>query len=316
MNELHFPEINDTWILSERGEKNNIDPGKPYAFLAEKERSADGEVSDCVVIFLTNKECSFHCLMCDLWKNTTGFPLPAGIIPKQIEYALGRLPSARKIKLYNSGSFFDPGSIPVRDYEHIASILKDFDTVVVESHPRLINTKCILFRDMLKPELQIAMGLETVNEEVLARLNKQMTVEDFGRSVDFLATNGIKSRAFILLRPPFMTEEEGIFWAERSVDFAFDSGVECCTIIPVRAGNGAMDKLMATGAFSPPDLRSLESVLEYGINLGRGRVFADTWDLDLFSKCDVCSKKRINRISAMNLSQSLLPPVECACKNV
>ncbi len=316
MNDHHDPEINDNWIISVRGRKNSVDPDKPYAFLVEKERTHKGAIEDCIVIFLTNRECPFHCLMCDLWKNTTGYSLPAGIIPKQIEWALSRLPSAKKIKLYNSGSFFDPRAIPMKDHERIAAILKDFDTVVVESHPSLINNRSIAFRDMLKAELQIAIGLETVHPEVLRNLNKQMTTDDFRQAVNFLSTNGIMSRAFILLKPPFMSEEEGIVWAKRSIDFAFDSGVESCTVIPVRAGNGAMEKLSSMGFFTPPSIQSLETVLEYGIGLGRGRVFADTWDLKLFSRCDKCTERRIKRLTEMNLQQKVQPAVECSCNDV
>jgi hypothetical protein len=55
---------------------------------------------------------------------------------------------------------------------------------------------------------------------------------------------------------------KGIYWAERSIDFAFSTGIECCTVIPVRAGNGAMDLLLEKGDFNPPDIHSLETVLE------------------------------------------------------
>jgi archaeosine synthase beta-subunit len=314
MNKNHDLLINDRWIISSRGGKNSVDPEKPYAWLVEKEYTASGKVEDTAIVFLTNRECPFHCLMCDLWKNTTNESVRAGAIPDQIEWALNQLPHAKHLKLYNSGSFFDGRAIPEQDYQKIASLVQDFDTVIVESHPKLINNKCLLFRDLLKPELTIAMGLETVNPEILASLNKQMTLDDFGNAVNFLTENGISSRAFVLLRPPFLTESEGIFWAERSIDYAFGTGVECCTIIPVRSGNGAMDKLQEMGRFTPPDIHSLETVLEYGLQLNAGRVFADTWDLKLFSKCEKCIDKRIDRIISMNLSQKIAEGVKCACE--
>jgi radical SAM enzyme (TIGR01210 family) len=305
--------INDWWIISNRGEKNSVDSKKPYAWLIEKERTASGKIEDTAIIFLTNSECPFHCLMCDLWKNTTKSPGPVGAIPAQIEWALKELPAARHLKLYNSGSFFDGRAIPEEDYQKIASLVKDFETVIVESHPKLIDDKCLHLRDMLKPELHVAMGLETANPEVLRKLNKKMTLNDFANSVRFLSKHGILSRAFILLRPPFLSESEGIYWAERSIDFAFNAGVECCTVIPVRAGNGAMDLLQEKGLFSPPDIHSLEKVLEYGIRLNAGRVFADVWDLEIFSNCDKCIDKRINRIIAMNLNQKIATPEKCSC---
>ena len=315
MNEDPDFNINDRWILSKRGRKNAVDPRKPYAWLVEKERSSSGIIEDTAIIFLTNRECSFHCLMCDLWKNTTDVSLPAGAIPEQIEWALKQLPEARILKLYNSGSFFDERAIPEEDYKSIASLVKNFETVIVESHPRLINEKCLIFRDMLKPDLQIAIGLETVHTEVLRKLNKQMTLEDFRKAVSYLKQHNILSRAFILLRPPFLSESEGIFWAERSIDFAFSAGVECCTVIPVRAGNGAMDLLMEMNHFAQPDIHSLETVLEYGIRLNSGRVFADVWDLDMFSGCKKCIDKRTNRLITLNLNQKITGPVRCTCSS-
>lgn len=303
--------MNTEWILSQRGSKNKIEFQRPYDFMVEKERRPNGRIEETAIVFLSNKECSFKCLMCDLWKNTSNDSVPPGAIPEQIEWALSRLPSARHIKLYNSGSFFDEKAIPHSDYESIAELVKPFETVIVESHPRLIGEKCLEFGDKISGKLEVAIGLETAHPEILARLNKQMTLEDFKRGVDFLKRNNINSRAFILLRPPFMTEEEGIFWAEKSIDFAFDCGVDSCTVIPVRPGNGAMEELMKIGDFEMPDLTSLEEVLEYGISLRRGLVFADTWDLELFADCKTCFKDRHERIHQMNLTQEVAPKIIC-----
>lgn len=306
--------ITSRWIEAKRGEKNNINPQRPYAWLVEKEHSFSGKVEDTAILFLTNRECSFKCLMCDLWKNTTDETVPLGAIPEQIEWALEKIsPSVKHIKLYNSGSFFDKNAIPLEDYQKIADLLKNFETVIVESHTHYIGKNCLRFKELLQPELQIAIGLETVHPEILQKLNKKLTLEDFKNSVEFLTQNNILSRAFILLRPPFMTEDEGILWAKKSIDFAFETGVECCIVIPVRAGNGAMDVLMKKGDFSPPNIQSLETVLDYGIGLKSGRVFADTWDLKLFSNCEKCIDKRTARLTSMNLKQNIEEKINCSC---
>jgi archaeosine synthase beta-subunit len=316
MSEKQDFKISDQWIVSTRGDKNVVDPRRPYALFVEKERTHTGAIEDTAIIFLTNRECTFHCLMCDLWKNTTDVTTPAGAIPDQIEWALERIPNVKHLKLYNSGSFFDIQAIPEEDYSRIATLVNHFETVIVESHPKLIGDRCLRFRDMLKPDLHVALGLETVNPDLLLRLNKKMTLQDFAHSVSFLNSHGILVRAFILIRPPFLTEQEGIHWAERSLDFAFRVGVECCTIIPVREGNGAMDHLLELGHFSRPDIRSLEKALEYGLGLNAGRVFADLWDLNLFSSCDKCFEKRKNRMNEMNLNQIITDPVYCNCDMV
>lgn len=315
MNKIPYQRFTDRQIIEARGPKNVVDPSKPYGWMIEKERTAAGEIEETAVIFLTNSECPFRCLMCDLWKNTTDRPVPKGSVPEQIEWALNQLPRVKHLKLYNSGSFFDRRAIDPIEHRKIASLVNGFDTLIIESHPKLINESCLKFRDILKADLHIALGLETVNPEVLASLNKKMTAEEFSQSVKFLKKNGITSRAFILLRPPFMSEEEGIFWAERSIDFAFASGVECCTVIPVRDGNGAMEALAKEGLFTIPEIQSLETVTEYGVGLKAGRVFADVWDLNRFSRCPECLDERIIRLTRMNLSQEIPEPVVCSCNS-
>ena len=155
------------------------------------------------------------------------------------------------------------------------------------------------------------MGLETVHTAVLERLNKRMTLEDFAQATRYLVANGIAVRAFILLRPPFLDEREGVIWAKRSLDFAFDVGVECCVIIPTRAGNGALDWLQKEGDFAPPRLESLEEVLQYGIGLRQGRVFADLWDCERFVPYELDGPDRVARIRQMNLTQETNRVVRC-----
>ena len=101
------PLLSDADILLARPPKHDVDPEKPYAFFSEQERAADGRLVNVATIFLTNRECPFRCLMCDLWKNTTDKSVPPGAIATQIDFALERLPPAHQVKLYNSGNFFD-----------------------------------------------------------------------------------------------------------------------------------------------------------------------------------------------------------------
>lgn len=306
--------MSDAEILAARPDKKPVDPRRPYAFLVEPERGADGRVEDVATIFLTSRECPFRCLMCDLWKHTTDEPVEAGDIPAQIDYALARLPEARHVKLYNNGNFFDAKAIPPDDYPAIAERLAGFDTVIVENHPRLCGSRCFEFRDRLDGRLEIALGLETVHPGVLGRLNKRMTLDDFRGAADLLCREGIALRTFILLRPPFLSESEGVEWALRSIEFAFDAGAACCSVVPTRAGNGIMDELERSGRFHPPAMASIEKVLARGIRMGRERVFMDLWDLERFFDCAACGPKRRVRLESMNLRQEVLPPVPCTCR--
>lgn len=306
-----LPQFDDAVILAARGPRNTVDPFRPYHSLVEPEYSAAGVIEDVATIFLSNKECPFRCLMCDLWKNTTVDKVPDGAITEQIRFALGNLPPAKHIKLYNSGNFFDAQAIPRTEFAAIAELVADFETLIVENHPKLCNESCVSFADKCKPQLEIAMGLETSHAPTLALLNKQMTTDDFARACEFLLKHSIRIRAFILLRPPATTEQQGIDRAIESVKFAFDCGVDCCAVIPTRPGNGIMEQLQTDGSYSPPVLTSLETVLNETLGWKRGRVFADLWDAQQFATCQYCTGARIKRLNQMNLTQALLPAPIC-----
>lgn len=286
--------------------------------------------------------------MCDLWKDTLAGETPAGAIPAQIDYALQALgfsqqPSegavdeasdqhgvrAGQIKLYNSGSFFDPRAIPVSDLPTISKRLCGFERVIVECHPTLVDDRCLRFRDQLArdaaeiqvarrnvqpPMLEVAMGLETASPDVLARLNKRMTLDDFRNAAEFLNRHNIALRVFVLVKPPFVEEADAAHWAKASVEFAFDCRAGVVSLIPTRSGNGAMEALAQLGEFSPPRLETIETAVERSVGLNRGRVFVDLWDLEKFSTCPKCFEARRARLNQINLEQRVIEPVRCSCE--
>ncbi|HVY76346.1 MAG TPA: hypothetical protein VG890_16065 [Puia sp.] len=297
-----------------RPPKHALNENIPYHFLHEEEPAPDGSLQSVNTIFLTGKECAFQCLMCDLWKNTLDYPTPPGAIPKQLDYALARLPQADTVKLYNASNFFDPKAVPLSDHAAIAERLKSYRRVIVENHPKLCGKACHEFAGRLNGKLEIAMGLETIHPDALPKLNKQMTPDDFQKAASYLRSNDIDIRAFVLLNPPYLTgRKENIRWTVKTVEFAFDQGAARCTIIPTRAGNGIMEVLQREGHYEPPTLDALEAAVEQSLALHQGQVFADTWEIGFLSQCAFCFEARKQRLEKMNRDQQLLPPVKCNC---
>jgi len=304
------------WILAQRPTAASLpDPWTPHGIYLEKERLDSGAVVDTGVVLLTNRECPWRCLMCDLWKGTTKTTVPRGAITRQVSLARrdwearGVAPS--QVKLYNSGSFFDPAAIPREEYAGIADELNFAANIVVESHPKLIGSESERLRDLLTGDLEVAMGLETAHEKVLGLLNKGFDLAQFARAAARLRRERISLRAFLLVNPPFLPPSEALDWVVKSADFAFSCGATAVSLIPTRVGNGAMERLLESGEFVLPNLADLEVAQSRAIALGKGRVFADIWDLKQFSRCDHCFEKRVERLQCVNLTQQDLPLISC-----
>ena len=314
-----FPLVTDAEVAARRGPRNRVDPRRPYAHFVDQERNASGEVVGVATILLSSSECRFRCLMCDLWKNTLESSVRVGDVPSQIRWALSHMDrqAIREVKLYNSGNFFDPRAVPEEDYQEIAELVRDFDTVIVENHPRLCGERCNRFRDAISPAtLQIAIGLETCHPGVLKSLNKRMTLTDFDNAVDRLHLAGISTRVFLLHGVPYLSEQDAFDWTLRSIEYSFLRSVQCCSLIPTRGGNGTMDRLAKQGEFEPPKGESFEKVVQAGVVMAKQlglphRVFGDLWDAERLFTCEGCRDARIERLAEMNLTQNDASPIEC-----
>lgn len=314
----------DRWVLARRTPRPSLDLTRPQAFFTEREADAEGRVETGLTVLLTSRECPWRCVMCDLWRNTVPGRVPVGSIPRQLAVALAGVKPGTlggPLKLYNSGSFFDPLAVPPEDYPVLARLAVGFTRVVVESHPALVGRRVVNFLDQLHaaaeaagrstPRLEVAMGLETADPEVLAKLNKRLTLEQFRRAADFLRRHAVALRVFILVQPPFAPPAQAVEGAVRAVDFARDCGAAVSVLIPTRPGNGALEALAAAGQFTPPRLDTLEAALEHSLCPTRGRVFADLWNLEVISHCLACYPARHQRLERINLEQRRHPPVVC-----
>jgi archaeosine synthase beta-subunit len=316
----------DRFVVERRGSRPSHDPWQHQGLLVEDERTADGDLARAATVFLTGRECPWRCAMCDLWRYTTPGDTPAGAIAAQVAAAVAALdgqdPGVSLVKLYNAGSFFDPRAVPLQDYEAIAATLAGFSRIVVESHPALIGPRVDRLLEALSRHggvqgppatLEVAMGLETAHPAALERLNKHFTLTQFEHAARALSRRGVALRVFLLISPPFVAGGEQDDWLLRSIDVALDCGASVISLVPTRSGNGTMELLAEAGLFRGPNLEDIERSLALALEHagGRGRVFADCWDIDGFASCGSCVAPRRDRLHQMNLHQQTLPPASC-----
>ena len=303
-------------VAALRPPKPAVDSWRPLDALLESERRHDGRVETVAALFLAGRECPFTCVFCDLWRFTIDGPTPPGSLPRQISSGLASLGekgrAAQTVKLYNASNFFDPLAVPDEDLDAIVDAVGDVRRVVVESHPRLLGERSRRLARRLPGELEVAMGLETAHPEVLPRLGKSMTLEDYRSAAARLATDGIALRSFVLLGVPFLEAEAQVEWCVRSAREAFRMGARHVSLIPVRGGNGAMEELAGKGDWTPPRLEWLEEAFEVLLAEDEGVVTVDTWDLEQLSGCSACAGTRRDRLTAMNLSGRATERPTCA----
>lgn len=156
------------------------------------------------------------------------------------------------------------------------------------------------------------MGLETIHPSAHEILNKRLDLEQFERAMNFVGENDLDARVFVLLGAPGIPASEAVEWTVRSVAYAAERGAALVSIIPVRGGNGEMERLAAIGQFAPPSLRHLELALDHALGQPATAVTVDLWDVERLAACESCRGARVERMRRINLSGAREPTITCA----
>ncbi len=301
----------------------------PKVIRAQEPDGMGGEV-DTTTVFLTGAECPFRCSMCDLWQYTSLGNTPVGAIPFQLAKVLKLEPPNRRrwLKLYNASNFFDPRSIPIEDLKAIADHCSPFERVIVENHPRFCDDRMAAFSSSIPGQLEVAMGLETIHPNAIEIMNKGMKLADFDRAVEKCLSLRIDVRAFVLLHPPGVDRNESVEWTLRTVAYAIERKVRHVSIIPVRAGNGWIDRLIETKEYQLPTVSMIQDLYQ---SFSRSEIFSagissaenttiefDLWDLENWQDgCPKCRESLGNHIARCNREQKILPldetQIHCEC---
>ena len=308
--------LEDRRIRGLRPPKPHVDPYVAHGSLVEEERRPDGRVERALTVFLAGAECPFTCSFCDLWRYTLDGPTPEGALTAQLRDVLQSLDGATpdRVKLYNASNFFDARAVPASDVPMIAELCAPFGGVTVESHVNTIGPRTLDFARRISGRLEVAVGLETIHPIAAARINKRLDLARFDEAARFLAEHGIDLRIFVLLGAPYVPADESVEWTARTVEYAVERGASLVSIIPVRGGNGEMERIAALGDFTPPTLAQLEEALDRCVHLPGTAVTVDLWDAERLPGCERCREARVSRLRRMNVTGMAEESVACeAC---
>ncbi len=284
---------------------------KPVAVWIEKERF-HGDVVDCLTVILRTKGCSWNrCLMCGYKRDTDPRVITQDMI-SQIDKALKK-GKAKVLKIFTSGSFFELDK-NFRDYVYGKVREFGFEKLIVESRPEFVYE---VERDLDKIdfEFEVGIGLETSNDFVReVCINKGFTFEDFKRSAKFLKSKGFRVKAYLLLKPPFLSEREAIEDALNSVRDV-KGYADVVSLNPTNVpSNTYIEVLWRKGIYRPPWLWSVVEVLKNAnIEIISDPVGAGS--LRGPHNCGKCDKDVVKAIREFSLTQekSVFKNLSCRC---
>lgn len=231
------------------------------------------EVLPSLTVILKTGGCRHNrCRMCsyrfERYTETSGERLQS-LLLSQLEYIGARydLEGIRMVKIYTSGSFFDPREVPPGVVDAAAALFRG-KLVVAETRPeyvdagRLAEFQAGIDTGEWEIPLTVAMGLETTSDFIREKcIDKGFSWQDFLSAVREARSAGAGVKAYLLHKPLFLTEREALLDMEQSIravaGIADLISMNPCTV----QRRTELEYYWKKGAYRPPYLWSVLSLL-------------------------------------------------------
>lgn len=306
------------------------DPNKPVVAWSEKDRFHD-EITDAFVIILRTRGCSwmFHsgCTMCGYFNDSMLSPVTTDQLISQYQTAMQKYQDEPIVKIFTSGSFLDKNEVPLNVQQHIFSDL-DSKTkkIAVESRPEYVTESSmkIANQHLNDSELDIGIGLETSQDHIRnITINKGFTFQEYTNSVDIIHQHDYSVKTYILIKPPFLTEQEAIMDTKQTIDdvlsLATKSDILSFNPTSIQK-NTLVEYLWRRKQYRPAWLWSIIDILSYASD--QTKTIRLQCDITGGGKkrgahnCPHCDYSVLEAIKDFSLTQDseLFQDLDCTCK--
>jgi archaeosine synthase beta-subunit len=247
------------------------DRDEPTRVWLDEDNTPDG-VRESLTIILNTGGCRWAraggCTMCGyVAESVEGGTVAHESLMTQIETCLthereNSEERAPLIKIYTSGSFLDEREIPAETRQAIAETFGDRERIVVESLPDFVERERLTDFTDEGLETDVAIGLETATDRVRHDcVNKYFDFEDFIAASETAAEVGAGIKAYLLMKPPFLSESEAlgdmISSVERCAQYAHTVSMNHTNVQRYTM----VEQLFFDGGYRPPWLWSIARVL-------------------------------------------------------
>jgi archaeosine synthase beta-subunit len=288
------------------------------------------------VLFLLTNGCEWAikgahgCTMCGhLAKQTMSeTPLSPGDIISQFmgEFEKIDFRETPILNLYNNGSFFNDHELQAGARKRILSEINNQKLIrmlVVESRPEFISDGSMAEMRSLVPDIrvEVAMGIETMDDlKRMISINKGFTLRQYDEAIRKIRKHGLHPRSYVLIKPPFFSEREGIEEAIKTAAHVFNAGaatvsLEACTYQKYTLTSYLVD----SGLYRLTKLWSILEVLKK--THGLGRVLVGLFQFfpspeHVPYNCPRCSRPVLEALKEYNrtLRAEALEGLDCDCR--
>jgi radical SAM enzyme (TIGR01210 family) len=210
------------------------------------------------------------CSMCGYAKDTLGRSATPEELGEQLEAALRAYRGEPYVKVYTSGSFLDDREVDADSRRRLVEAFAGrARRLLFETLPEFATAESLgPLRAVFPGEIEVALGLESTQPDVLLRyVNKNSPPQAYFEAADRVRALGLRTKGYLLLKPPYLTERESIEDVVTSIRVAaprFDT----LSVNPVHIQNGTVvEWLYHRGRYRPPWLWSLAEVMRRGSEL-------------------------------------------------
>jgi len=252
----------------------SYDPREPTRVWLDEDNTPDGVVQSLTIILNTGG-CRWAraggCTMCGyVAESVEGGSVAHEDLMAQIQHCLDHEATdaeqpADLIKIYTSGSFLDEREVPAETRQAIAETFADRQRIVVESLPDFVQKDRIADFVDVGLATDVAVGLETATDRVRHDcVNKYFDFTDFEDACRAAREVGAGVKAYLLMKPPFLSEAEALEDMKSSVRrCAAIDGCHTVSMNPCNVQNYTMvEQLHRRDGYRPPWLWSVCAVLE------------------------------------------------------
>jgi radical SAM enzyme (TIGR01210 family) len=228
------------------------------------------------------------------------------------------------VSVYNDGNFFAKREMPPEVRQHIYKrvVESQCQTLMVESLPQFVTKEFVEEAKQILGDKKLIVGIGLQSADNLVRelcINTTCTKRGFERAVELLYEYECIPKIYLMVKPPFLTEEEGIQDAVSSLRYLYSQGLKEATLCPTRISpHTVASELYKQGAYTPPWLWSVVEILRQTHKEGSPRVACvNLRSTDFVSihpgNCDLCSDELVERIEKFNTSRDFRPVEEISC---